>query len=62
MNQLRIIQCGTMVFAIGQLFDPNDLVDVRTVTDPVELIQHQFDGIGMVRPINEEATGASGTA
>jgi len=62
MNQLRIIQCGITVFAIGKLFDPNNLVDVRAVTNPVERASHQFDGLGLVRPANEDAADASGTA
>lgn len=60
MNEIRIIQCGTTIFAIGQLFDPNNLVDPRTVNDPIQIAEHQFDGFGMVEPTNDERVSVAG--
>jgi len=56
MNNFRTTQCGNTVFAIGQLFDPNDLVDPRTlIGQPEKMTSHMFDGLGMVRSANDEA-------
>jgi len=60
MNQIRVTQCGNTVFAIGQLFDPNNLIDPRTTTSPVERATHQFDGLGIALAANEEAVDAAG--
>lgn len=60
MNQIRLTQCGSTMFAIGQLFDPNDLIDPHNLTNPAERVMHQFDGLGMVEASNDEATNAAG--
>lgn len=60
MNQIRVTQCGGTVFAIGQLFEPTDLIDPRNLTHPVERVMHQFDGLGMVEASNEETADAAG--
>ena len=55
MSQFRLTQCGSTVFAIGQLFDPNDLIDPSNVTNPAVRVMHLFDGLGMVAAYNENA-------
>lgn len=62
MNQVRITRCGTTVSAIGRVFDPHDWVDVRVITDPHTLVEHQFDGFGLVEAANDDTTGASPVA
>jgi len=53
-NRVRILHCGGTVFLVGQMFDPDDLADPRNLTDPIERIAHQFDGLGMRKPANDE--------
>jgi len=60
MNQFRVTRCGSTTFVIGQLFDPNDLIDPRDAANPAERAMHLFDGLGMAEPINEEAADAAG--
>lgn len=59
MNQIRVTQCGNTVFVIGQLFDPDNLIDPRNLNNPAERAIHLFDGLGMAEATNEESVDAA---
>jgi len=52
-NNLRIIRCGNTTLVIGQLFDPEDLVNPSAFTNAADVATHCFDRFGMLRPSND---------
>jgi hypothetical protein len=54
-NKIRVILCGQTTLTIGQLFDPNDLVDPATLANPVEIVMHLFDRCGILGVSNDDA-------
>jgi hypothetical protein len=53
-NNMRVIQYGGTVVAIGQLFDPNDLADPALLTNPAEIAMHCFDRVGLLPASNDD--------
>lgn len=55
MNKVRAIRCGQTTLTMGQLFDPNRLVDPAALSNPLEKITHLFDRLGMLAASNDDA-------
>lgn len=58
MNDIRVTTCGGTTFMIGQLFDPNDLVDPTTLVNVADIVSHQLDRFGMSKTSNDDAAMA----